>query len=406
MDKKRETPASPTRLEKPKTPRATLQKRPVIIGAVVMGLVGLFIFYNIFNASNTRKKSVENKEGSAALTPALHYADTMVNQITSVPPLMEQKSDRRNMTLASEQVVLPPLEPPKENLERLSRLDEEKEKRFEAALQAGSSVERFEKINIQLESVEPNITSRNRVPTEQNDLDWGNPASTTAELDPNNQVQKRAFLEKLPSQNGRYLAHTREKALSPLELKTGAVIPAVMIDGINSDLPGDIIAQVSENVYDTICGCYLLIPQGSKLYGTYQSQITYGQQGVLVVWRRIVYPDGSTLEIENMGGSDQGGYAGFRDQVNNHYTRTFGFGLLTSLFSAAFQLSQPQEQTENGVISPQQTIAAAVGQNMTQLGIDLARKNMQVQPTIIIRNGYRFVVKVNKDIIFPQAYTL
>ena len=410
-NKKDEIPKSPSRLEKPKIPRSTLQKRPAIMIFVVMACVGLFIVYNVVNHSNESKKVRKTASENSNLIPATDYVNAMVNKVPDTQSLIEQKSAGMTSLNASSQIALPPTMPPLQppaavELDKQQSVDdEEKEHRFKAALQAGSSVQQFEGMD-HVKPMRSNANTEIIAPQNTNSSGWSSQASASSQHDPNKQSEKRNFLQKLPSQNSRYLGHTREKALSPLEIKTGTIIPATMIDGINSDLPGDIIAQVSENVYDTASGRYLLIPQGARLFGTYDSQVTYGQNGVLIVWRRIIYPDGSTLEIENMGGSDQGGYAGFRDKVNNHYTRTFGFGLLTSLFSAAFQLSQPQEQTENGTISPQQTIAAAVGQNMTQLGIDLARKNMNVQPTIIIRNGYRFVVKVNHDILFPETYQL
>ena len=111
---------------------------------------------------------------------------------------------------------------------------------------------------------------------------------------------------------------------TPYMLRACFVIPATLISGINSDLPGQIVAQVSQNVYDTPVGRYLLVPQGSRLIGSYDSKVAYGQGRVLVAWQRIVFPDGKALDMGAMPGSDGAGYAGLADKTNNHYLRIFG----------------------------------------------------------------------------------
>jgi type IV secretion system protein VirB10 len=224
-------------------------------------------------------------------------------------------------------------------------------------------------------------------------------AARSAAPDPNAQAAKRSFLDAKPtSELADYLAHTRRDPVSQYEVKAGAVIPATMISGLNSDLPGQIIAQVSENVYDTGTGHHLLIPQGSRLVGTYDNGVTLGQTRALTAWRRIIYPDATSLDLDLMPGADQSGYAGFHDQVNNHYGKIFGNAALLSVFSAGIQLSQPQASGLQN-ISTSQTISGALGQQLGQLGMEMTRKNMDIQPTIQIRPGYQFVVHVTKDMI-------
>jgi type IV secretory pathway VirB10-like protein len=121
---------------------------------------------------------------------------------------------------------------------------------------------------------------------------------------------------------------------SPYTLVAGSVIPAVLVSGIDSDMPGPILAQVSENVFDSASGRSLLIPQGSKLIGTSTSATTSGQQRVQIAWRRLIFPNTASMDLPQMPGTDQGGYAGFSDQVNNHYLATFGTAAVTSLISA------------------------------------------------------------------------
>ena len=216
--------------------------------------------------------------------------------------------------------------------------------------------------------------------------------------DPNGQQAKRDFLNQ-PAPQSHLLPSTREAPLSPYEIKAGTVIPGVMIGGIDSDLPGQIIGQVRENVYDTATGRHLLISQGARLVGLYDNGVSMGQERVLIAWNRIIYPDGSSLDLGLMPGADQGGHAGFTDQVNNHYIKVFGNALLLSLFSAGIQLSQPQRSGGGDGYDSQQIIAGALGQQLGQLGTEFARRGLNIAPTLEIRPGYTFNIMVTRDMI-------
>lgn len=223
------------------------------------------------------------------------------------------------------------------------------------------------------------------------------PDSSSGGDDPNKQQQKAAWLNQQPNTQD-YLQNTRKSPVSPYEIKAGTVIVSTMIGGINSDLPGTILGQVSQNVYDSATGQYLLIPTGSKLVGIYDNGVSMGQKRVLIAWNRIIYPDGSSLDLGMMPGTDQGGYAGFQDQVNNHYAQVFGNALLLSLFSAGIQLSQPQSNNDDDY-SSSQIVAASIGQQMGALGMSMAQRGLSIAPTIEIRPGYAFNVMVTKDIV-------
>ena len=201
------------------------------------------------------------------------------------------------------------------------------------------------------------------------------------------------------------LSSTREPALSRYEIRAGWDIPATLEGGLNSDLPGNSKAIVRENVYDTATGRFLLIPQGSRLVGIYNSQITYGQGRVQVVWTRLIYPDGTAVSLGNMPGVDAEGYAGFHDKVNNHFTRLVSEALLASAFAAGVGLSQKQNTNALSTPSNGQLASQAIGQQLGQLGSEITNKNLSIQPTIIVRPGYRFDVRVTKDIVFNQPYT-
>jgi len=230
-------------------------------------------------------------------------------------------------------------------------------------------------------------------------------AATPKSDDPNLQGEKKTFLKMNSLKDDDYLQEGLKNPFSPYEVKAGTVIPAILITGINSDLPGQITAQVRQNVYDTIAGKYVLIPQGAKLTGLYDSQIAYGQSRVLIVWKRIIYPNGQSIDLDGMPGADMSGYAGFNDQVNNHYMKIFGSVILMSAISAGAQLSQPKnDNNNNNNPTINQTLAASLGTNIMNSANMVLQKNLGIQPTLVIRPGYLMNVSVTKDIVFPSAY--
>lgn len=183
-------------------------------------------------------------------------------------------------------------------------------------------------------------------------------------------------------------------------LGAGSLIPAVLLTGINSDLPGMITAQVSAPVYDTLSGGHVLIPQGATLIGEYDSRITYGQARVLFVWTRIRFPNGSSLSLEGMPGTDLSGFAGVRDKIDNHWWRLAQGVVLGSLIGATAQESYGGGlSTANPSLG--QLAAAGAAQNINSAGQQIVQKDLQVQPTLVIRPGQRVAVFVTRDIALP-----
>lgn len=222
-------------------------------------------------------------------------------------------------------------------------------------------------------------------------------------VDPNGQSSKEDFFNADLKDLG-YLPNRVLPQQSLYELKRGSVIPATLITGINSDLPGRITAQVSQNVYDSATGHRLLIPQGTKLFGRYDSKVSFGQSRVLVVWSDIIFPNGSTLQIGGMAGTEAEGYGGFNDKVNNHYLKTFGSAVMIALIGTGIDMAVPQSST----LATQDTASDAARRNFAETFGRVAdrtiQRNMDVQPTLEIRPGYKFNVLVDQDIIFPRSY--
>ena len=195
----------------------------------------------------------------------------------------------------------------------------------------------------------------------------------------------------------------RQGPLTPYVLRAGSVISAVMISGINLNIPGAILAQVSEDVFDSAARGYLVVPQGSKLVGAYDHQVAFAQRRAPVIWERLIYPDASEVELEGMPGTDPSGYAGFRDKVNPDIGRRVGTALLHPVFNLAAEVMRRAGQTARG-FHRDSAVTAAVGQSVAELGRQTVEKESEVPNTLEMRPGYRFHVMVRKDIAFRAPY--
>lgn len=220
--------------------------------------------------------------------------------------------------------------------------------------------------------------------------------------DQNQQAHKNAFTGDLKGNTSKsnYVDSEMKEPRSPYQIMAGTIIPASLITGIDSDLPGMIVGQVRENVYDTVTGNYLLIPQGSRLIATYDSVVSYAQNRVLVVWSRLIRPDGSSINFDSAPGADLEGYAGLSDKVDYHMLRILSGVVLSSALSATVTRSQGAT-TNSENLSYNQAFAANAGNEINSVGQEITRKNINIQPTIKIRPGFSVNILVNKDMIIP-----
>ena len=191
---------------------------------------------------------------------------------------------------------------------------------------------------------------------------------------------------------------------SPYTLRAGTLIPALLITGVTSDLPGDIVGQVSRDVYDSRSQRILLIPRGSRLIGTYDNQVAAGQGRLLVAWTRLILPDGRSMQLPGLPLSDREGNSGATGKVDNHWRRTFGNALLLSALSAGLQLSQPSQATVLATPSAGQVAAGAVGQELSTVAMEIVKRGMNAAPTITIPAGQAFNVMLNGDIAFDEPF--
>lgn len=221
--------------------------------------------------------------------------------------------------------------------------------------------------------------------------------------DPNGWGHKEDFVNRkdLPEE---YSQHTRTPQRSLFELKSGTLLPCVLISGLNSDLPGNLVGQVTENVWDTATGRYILIPRGSKVIGTYDNQISYGQSRVLIVWSRIIFPDGSTLSLDRLGGMDQSGYSGFKGKVNRHWNSILTSALMVSLLGAGVEMAAPTKNGDRDREDHRSILAENAAAAIAEASAQIIGREVHRQPTIKIRPGYRFLVFLQRDILFPAAW--
>jgi type IV secretion system protein VirB10 len=181
---------------------------------------------------------------------------------------------------------------------------------------------------------------------------------------------------------------------SPYVVQAGTLIPAALITGMRSDLPGQITAQVTENVYDTPTGRSLLIPQGARLVGSYDSQVSFGQSRILLVWTRLILPNGYSVVLERQLGADVAGQAGLEDGVDNHWGALFKAAFLSTILAVGTELGSDQNESDIA-----RALRRGTGETVNQAGQQIVRRNLNVQPTLTIRPGYPVRVLVNRDLI-------
>jgi type IV secretion system protein VirB10 len=234
------------------------------------------------------------------------------------------------------------------------------------------------------------------------------PGAATFLSGPTGQFAPPAYL---PEGTRNNLQASRYAPSTIFELLAGAVIPAELVTGIDSEVPGLVTGQVREDVYDTKSGKYLLIPKGTRLIGVYQAVAGYGSSRVLVAWQRLIFPDTSSIDLLNMTGADVQGGGGLGGKVDNHTGQLIFGTLLSSILSAGLALSQPTTTavatTTGGTVAvPSQgaLAAQAIGAQLTTTTQGLINKTLNQPPTVYVPKGYPFLVIVDRDIVFPGPY--
>lgn len=196
-----------------------------------------------------------------------------------------------------------------------------------------------------------------------------------------------------------------ETVLSPYLLRQGALIPCVLLTGINSDLPGLVQAQVTEDVFDTPLGHHLLIPKGSKIIGQYAAAPMLGQERLMLAFNRVIFPDGKAMGLGAMPGSSPDGYAGFDSEVDTHFWRLMGNAILLGGVTAGVSLSVDDNvRDSDGNLTLNGALTQSLGQSMGRVLTNIIERNMAISPTLQVHPGFLFNVTLTKDIYFPSAF--
>ena len=222
------------------------------------------------------------------------------------------------------------------------------------------------------------------------------PSSSDETFAQNGQDRKLLFVNEPPDRRTTTPDRLARPA-SPFVVQAGTIIPAALITGIRSDLPGQIAAQVIEPVFDSPTGRVKLVPQGARLIGTYDSQVAFGQSRVLLVWTRLIMPNGRSIVLERQQGADAGGYSGLEDEVDNHWAELFKAALLSTILGVGAELGSGADTGTNTNII--QALRLSAANSLNQTGQQVVRRNLNIQPTLTIRPGFPVNVIVNRDLV-------
>lgn len=382
---------------------ARMGRWPLYVLLIVLFLMAAALIYSVSFVHDSRK------EEDAARTAVVQEEEKPVWLVEGSGLALDPKKDRTSgVAMPAEPAKPEPLvvvqreEKPDMQAENIRRL---KAQSYMSALSAPLVAKRLS--SVPSAPTVPPLADGTEASAGQNAISATASAGSDNYYDPAADRDKEAFFDRARKDTSWQLQEQRTAGM-PLELKTGAVIPGVMLTGVNSDLPGNMIAQVSRHVFDSATGRNLLIPQGTRIYGVYDSRIVYGQERVLIAWNRLIFPDGSSITLGAMPGADMAGMAGFNDEVNNHYTRIFGSALMMSLVSGgmAYALDGVNDstETENGTRMTDE-MTASLAQQLGQTTTTLLQRNLSIKPTLEIRPGYQFNIVVTKDVIFKEPYT-
>jgi type IV secretion system protein VirB10 len=205
---------------------------------------------------------------------------------------------------------------------------------------------------------------------------------------------RRAFLEAAPPPTTSAFRPVAPAGRKVLLAQT--IIPAALVSAVSSDLPGPVSAQVTRNVFDSLTGRIVLIPQGSKLIGTYDSKVAFGQKRVLLAWDRVIFPDGRSLQLDRLVGADAAGRSGLTDHTDAHWGAMAKAALLSSALGVGAELGSDEDS------DIAQALRQGVQETVNQTGQQVVRKQLDVQPTLTLRAGLPLSILVTRDIVFDD----
>jgi type IV secretion system protein VirB10 len=397
----KEDPAQLTLRARPR-PVTRLNRRTLAVLAGILTVILLFALLWAFRSPRSGGPLPSQSVRTAEHVTHAEGLSRLPRDYASIPKLGPPLGELGRSELHAEQAAGVAALPDRSNFR--PNPEEEALRAEQLRVQAEADNARKGQVFAQLRAQPDRAASPSVVPPESatNSPDPHPNGSMGRDHDPTKQGHKQAFADSRTDALI-YASGRIETPRSPYQLMAGTLIPAALSTAINSDLPGQVIAGVTENVYDTVTGRYLLVPQGSRLLGQYDSQVAFGQRRVLLVWTRILMPDGSSIILDRLPGADTEGQAGLEDRVNWHWGRVFAGAAVSTLIGTAAELANPDRGIGQGntvVVASRQSLQESVN----QVGQEITRRNLDIQPTLQIRQGFRVRVIVNKDLILrPYA---
>lgn len=368
--------------EKPKVP-SNIKVKVVLI---IISILAIIFIYGFLKGAETPKKVVEKPQAPEV---DLNLTGTGNKEIINFPTSYEKRKTENSEIEEFNFNELPP------SFENKNEQNIPVEKKINPLLNEYYSTLYQEELNARKSEISFYKKDSSITPSEVLGGKTSQDTGIIIDDDLNKQKDKRNFF-KNEEKRKIYNSGRELYSISPYEVKAGTYIPGVLISGINSDLPGNIKGQVREDVYDTVTGNHLLIPKGTTLIGTYDSGVTFGQNRALVVWQRLIFPNGKTMLLDNMGGVDLSGYAGFKDRVDNHNLELFKAVILSSILGAGTAIVSDDDNDDNDWKGE---AGRGAGEQVIMIGNRLADKLLALQPTITIRPGYRFNIMTHSDLI-------
>lgn len=374
---------------RPESGRVTRLSRKVLIG--LGGVASVAILGTLIWALDTRRRG-NDQPSELFTTDNRTTADglqRLPKDYSGVPKLGPALPGDlgRPILRAQEQgrsVTAPGISRPRADPEEQRRLAEIEAARVAKLFATGERTNPGRQVAVPAETTADSMTGP-ATPAGQPQLESG-----TAQ---NSQDRKLAFVGAEPDRRTVSPDRLAGKA-SPYVVQAGSIIPAALITGIRSDLPGQVTAQVTENVYDSPTGSYLLIPQGAKLIGQYDSQVAFGQSRVLLVWSRLIMPDGTSIVLERQQGADAEGFSGLEDEVDHHWGQLFRAAALSTLLGMGSSLGSGSNESDIA-----KAIRESTQNSLSNVGQQVVGRQLDVQPTLTVRPGFPVRVIVNRDLM-------
>ena len=383
----------------------TLNKKNIIkaIAIIIAGIIGISLFFNFLfsNPKDEEKKEDKNILEEKAISDDLKKQDySNRNVLLAADETLSNTKDENTIdyNIPAEEPEPVPVEEKEDPMETFLKEQELEKLKRKYDARKSDFKSKSDKTNYEMVSQTPNTAD-----SYTNDLDYLK--YLTSEInqtaDPNMQKEKKQFLKNAAVQNF-VLKEPLTPSISKYEVKTGTYIPITLVGGINSDLPGNLVAIVREDIYDTNTGTVKVIPAGSRLFGTFSSEVSWGQTRVQVVFNRLTLPNGKSINLGAMGAADLAGQSGLTGDVNMHLGKVIGSIIMAGVVGGAdgaLTNNGNHKKDENSALSKG---GEESGKTAIETVDKYTSKILDVQPTITVKPGTRGTIVVEEDIILEK----